>query len=177
MDLDYLSDAFLSSNTCATLISLRAENLEVLRGNINPNDFVKARFHSQDEASTKTLFQMALTISHELCHAYCMYEGGKKRIETRRTKQKPGKANFASGVNPDDCEPFFEDHRLNELGSAFQSVVFGGDMAPLGGNSTYWHTPSGTGPTVRKVDGSLQHLSRNAFYNSLLTSIVAPPTV
>ncbi|KAF1347055.1 hypothetical protein BDV97DRAFT_423662 [Delphinella strobiligena] len=103
-------------------VHIRPEFLEVFRQKIHVSQFAKAENFDNAAAYCRTANFFAHGLLHELYHAL-----HSAAVPTMDHPTIPG----AKAIVP---EPFYRDDRLAELGWAFQQVVFGGGIAPLGWN-------------------------------------------
>lgn len=93
--------------------------LFIARGKVPLHKFSDDEGHSwsreEDSALRRSIFNLAVTMVHELCHA----------LENAVTLRLDDSETYIP-------EPFYSDHRIAELGYAFERVLFGGVIEPLG---------------------------------------------
>lgn len=109
-----------SAVTSGTIVSINKDFLDILKGKIRLVHFPKAEKFDPDAAKLRTSWFMASTLCHEFCHAlwFATWNFGDR-----------------SGQFKMHDEPFFQDQRVAELGSAFETHLFGITADPLGKNS------------------------------------------
>lgn len=89
--------------------------LNVLKGVVRVEHFPKGDKADPFAANLRTVFLLASTLMHELCHAV-----GMSCLDLRERSRQ---------------EPFFRDQRIAELGHAWETAVFGYSPQPSGANS------------------------------------------
>lgn len=98
--------AMIANHACSgltnTLVTLSDEFSDVYWGTADSRQFPKAQNFDTTAAYFRTHYILAATISHELCHCIHYITHGKTEME-----------------------PFYEDHRISELGMAFEAAIWG----------------------------------------------------
>lgn len=130
--------------TNGSLIMITHDFVWIMRGTAPLSKFVDDNSHQyafeEDSAVRRRLLILAVTMVHELCHALEIALTPRPKADPKLTSEHSGSEPSESGSEQSESEepgiptvePFYSNHRVAELGWAFESVVFGGIVDPLG---------------------------------------------